>query len=174
MFGTTKTYTGGGVDGQDITITSSETVGLNTTTDTFTVSTPSNFIKDDSLGGNVINALQFDLSDANSGTTPVLVVLPITTYTATGSTVYLINNTETLTPTTTVPSDGSSYSAAEGVNSGSITKPIDGAAVQSFTYSITYATLPLSVPEPSMWAMLAIGTTTAVLVIRRRGKTALY
>ena len=172
-FGTTQTFTGAGYNGQDITIASSEAVGVTTTTDTFTVSTPTNFLTTTTVGGTKITALQFDIGDANSGVTfggvanPVNLAIPITSDTSTGNILYNGNTSFTLTPATTLAADGSSYSAVEGVNAG--TTAISTLGVHSFTYSITYATVPA--PEPSQFAALGIGLLgLGGLILRRRAK----
>lgn len=43
VFGTTQTFTGGGLGG-NVTVSSSQVIGTTTTTDTFTISTPTNFV----------------------------------------------------------------------------------------------------------------------------------
>ncbi len=154
-FGVPMTFTAAGPNGQDITITSGETADATTTTDTFTVSTPTNFLTTTTFSGITVTSLQFDLGNGNSGSNPVNVLLPISTYMVTGSALYSTNSTLTLTPSTTLAADGLSYAAVEGVNSG--TTAISGFNVRSFTYAITYANAPASAPEPSQSAAFAIG-----------------
>jgi hypothetical protein len=43
-FGSTDVFSGAGIDGQTITVSSSESVGATTTTDTVIISTPTNFL----------------------------------------------------------------------------------------------------------------------------------
>ena len=173
VFGTTQTYTAAGYNGQDYTITSSETVNGGTTTDTFTVSTPTNFLTTTSVNGTKITALQFDLGDANSGVgvatgaNTVDYSLAVTGNTQTGNIIYGTANTSfTLNPTTTLTNNGLSLSAVEGVNTG--TTAISGLAIHSFTYSVTYNTVPTPAPEPSTWAMLGLGAAGLGVVLRRR------
>lgn len=163
-FGTTTTLLGAGINGQNITISSSESIGVTSTTDTFTISTPTNFLSQDSINGTLINGLQFDIGTLNSGSNAVSVLLPITSYTAAGSTIYGTNTTVPIGTTTLFPTT-TSYAAALGVNTASDTTAINAFTVHSFTYSITYANV---VPEPSTWAMLGFGAIVGAVVIRRR------
>lgn len=164
-FGTTQTYMGLGPNGQDITISSSETVGATTTTDTFTLSTPTNFLTTTTFGGITITALQFDLGTANSGSNTVSLVLPITSTTSSGS-ILFSGGTFALTPTVTISAGGSAYAGVEGVNSG--TSAISTFAVRSFTLTVNYAT----VPEPSTLAFVSLGLAGAgIMIVARRRRT---
>ena len=167
-FGTSKTFTGAGYEGQDISITSSETLGATTTTDTFTVSTPTNFLTDATINGTTISDLELNIGDVNSGGA-VAVVYPITSYSATGSVIYGpvgSPSTGAIAPNTMLGPGGDSYGVAEGFNTGSATTPASSYDAHTFTYSITYNTIP--VPEPSTWAILSIGASVVVMAIRRR------
>ena len=155
-FGATTTFTGDGIDGQDITVASSEAIGATTTTDTFTISTPTNFINETSVNGLTITGLEFDLGNANSGSDPVNLLLPVASYTAIGKSIYNTNSSITLTPGTTLGTGNTSYSAVEGLQAG--TTAITGFKVHSFTYAITYSNVPVAAPEPSAWAGLVIGS----------------
>jgi hypothetical protein len=173
--GNTNTYNGAGVDGQTITLKTTETVNAvaGTTTDTFTVSTPTNFLTDSVINGTTITALQFDLGDSNSGSPAVSVVGNISSYTATGSMggIYMGMTYSNSLPliTTYISNGGSSYGSAEGVSTGSTGNPVSGDGVNSFTYSITYST---TVPEPSTWAMLGLGVAGVAVTLYRRRVTA--
>ncbi len=174
-FGATTTFTAAGINGQNITITSSEAVGATSTTDTFTVSTPTNFLTTNSVNGTKITQLDFDLGDANSGSQPVNVLLPISSDTATGNILYGTSNTSfTLTPVTTLGTGttgiaNTSYAAQEGVSTG--TTAISGIAVHSFPYSITYATLAAA-PEPSQTAAFSLGILgLGALALRARRRS---
>lgn len=171
-FGGTQTFAAAGINGQAYTITTSEVVGATTTTDYFKITTPTNFLTSTTVNGVTITALQFDIGTANSGVgvaTGADVVnfsLPITSYTSTGNIVYGANNTVfTLTPTVTLTSGGLSFTAAEGVNTG--TSAISTFAVHEFNFSITYAN---PVPEADTWAMLAAGLGVMGFVVRRSRK----
>lgn len=173
-FGTPLTLPTGGANGQSITLTSTETVNGTTTTDTFTLTTPTNFLTTANVNGTKITALQFDIGNANSGVIPgapdtVDYALPVTGNTQTGSIIYGTANTNfALTPTTTLTNNAQSLAAVEGVNSG--TTAITNLAVHSFTYSVTYNTVPTVAPEPSTWAMLSLGVAGLGFVLRRRAR----
>ena len=167
-FGTTQTYTAAGYNGQDYTITSGETVNGTTTTDTITVTTPTNFLTTANVSGTKITALQFDIGDANSGVgvatgaNTLDYLLPVTANTQTGGIIYGAANTAfTLTPTVTLTNGGLSLAAVEGVNYG--TTAISNLAVHSFTLSVTYAT----VPEPSTVAMMGLGGLSLLIGMNR-------
>ena len=172
-FGTTQTFTAAGYNGQNYTITSGETVSGLTTTDTFTVSTPTNFLTTANVSGTKITALQLDIGDANSGVgvatgaNTVDYSLAVTGNTQAGSILYGTTNTSfALTPTTTLSNNNLSLAAVEGVNYGSTA--ISGLAVHSFTYSVTYNTVPTAVPEPSAYAAAAAGALVLGTVLMRR------
>lgn len=162
-FGATTTFTAAGFDGQNYTITSGEVIGATTTTDTFTITTPANFVTDTTINGLTITGLEFDLGNANSGGYTVDLLVPITTYTATGSVIYNASTKQTLTPGTTLSNNGLSYAGVEGIQAG--TSAINQFTVHSFTYAITY---PNVVPEPSTWAMMGLGFVAGAVVVRRR------
>lgn len=165
-FGTTQTYVGAGINGQNITITSNETVNGLMTTDLFTVSTPTNFLTTNKVSGTTITQLQFDLGNANSGSNTVDFLLPITGYTATGSTLYS-GGTLALTPSVTTSNGDTSLSAVEGVTSGA--SAISGFKVHQFTFSVTYPTA--AIPEPASATLFVIGGLGVLLGLqRRRGK----
>ncbi len=171
-FGTPLTLATGGVNGQSLTLTSTETVNGLTTTDTFTLTTPTNFITTTTVNGTKITALQFDIGNANSGVIPgapntVDYALPVTGNTQTGGIIYNTATTFALTPTTTLTNNGLSLAAVEGVNDG--TTAISTLAIHSFTYSVTYNTIPTVVPEPSTMALGALGLAgCAATILRRR------
>ena len=170
-FGTPLTLATGGVNGQSLTLTSTETVNGATTTDTFTLTTPTNFITTTTVNGTTITALQFDIGNANSGVIPgapdtVDYALPVTGNTQTGGIIYNTSSTFALTPTTTLTNGGQSLAAVEGVNDG--TTAISSLKVHSFTYSVTYNTLPTAAPEPSAFVLGGIGLLGAVGFARRR------
>ena len=170
-FGTPLTLATGGVNGQSLTLTSTETVNGTTTTDTFTLTTPTNFITTTTVNGTTITALQFDIGDANSGVIPgtpdtVDYALPVTGNTQTGGLIYNTSTAFALTPTTTLTNGGQSLAAVEGVNDG--TTAISTLKVHSFTYSVTYNTVPTAAPEPSTFVLGGIGLLGAVGFARRR------
>ena len=156
-FGVPTTFTGAGYDGQNYTVLSTETTNGSTVTDTVTVSTPTNFINEAAINGTTITALTFNLGVGNT----LDFSAPLTSSTSTGSGIYSTNTTLALTPATTLSANLKSLSATEGINSG--TTAINGFTVHSFTYSISYA-----VPEPSTYAVVALGTLALGTVLARR------
>lgn len=173
-FGQTQTFAAAGYNGQAYTISSWEVVGASTTTDYFKISTPTNFLTSSTVNGTTITALQFDIGTANSGVgvatgaDAVNFTSAITSYTATGNIVYgTANSVFTLTPNVTLTNGGLSFTAAEGVNTG--TSAIAGVAVHEFNFSITYANAA-PVPEADTWAMLAAGLGAMGVVVRRKRK----
>ncbi len=176
-FGTPLTLASGGVNGQSLTLTSTETINGLTTTDTFTLTTPTNFLTTTTVNSTKITALQFDIGNANSGVIPgaantVDYTLPVTGNTQTGGIIYSASNTTfALSPATTLTNNGLSLAAVEGVNDG--TTAISTFAIHSFTYSVTYNTIPVLVPEPSTYAALALGTLAlGTMMVRRSRRTA--
>lgn len=163
-FGTTQTFVAAGINGQDITITSSETIGANSTTDTFTVTTPTNFLTTKSVNGTTITAMEFDLGNDNSGSDMVSLELPIRSYTSTGGIIYGPGNFQNaLTPGVTLGTGRMSYSAAEAASND--TTAVSDLAIHQFTFSITYTN---AVPEPSTWALVGIGLIAGAVTVRHR------
>ena len=162
-FGLTTTYTGAGVDGQNITVTSAESVSGTKTTDTITVSTPTSFILEATDNGTTINGVEFNIG---VGGNTLDYALPITGATATGNILYSTSTSYTLSPITSLSNNSESLAATEAisVNGGTVSS----LAIHSFTYSITYNTLP--VPEPSTYAAAVIGALALGTVLLRRNR----
>jgi hypothetical protein len=150
--GATTTFSGVGVD---LTISSNESTSGSTITDTFTVSTPMNFITSASINGTTINGLEFDLGTGRFGGNTVDFLNPISQDTASGYIIYSTNTKFALVPSTTLTNDNQSLAAFEAVyvGSGSISQ-LD---VHSFTYSISYTPEIVATPEPSTWILLIAG-----------------
>jgi hypothetical protein len=164
-FGTTGTTTGLG--GSVVTYTSSESVGATTTTDTITVSTPTNFAPvGDTINGTAITGLRFQIGEDNKYGDPVNLALSTASYSDSGSTIYGTGNTTaSLSPTTTLLDGNTAYQMAENVTNGG--NAVNSIAFHSFTYVITYSNLP--VPEPSALALSGLGLIgCAVGAVRRR------
>ena len=159
LFGLTVTYNGAGVDGQNYTVTSSETTSGSKVTDTITVSTPVDFINESTYNGTTITALSLAIGSSNT----LDFSSPLSNITTTGSGLYSTNTTLTFTPSTTLSNNSESLSATEGINSG--TTAITGYDVRSFTYIITYA-----VPDPSTYAFAVIGALALGTVFLRRNR----
>lgn len=170
-FGTTQTFTAAGYNGQDYTITSSESIGGTTTTDTITVSTPTNFLTTTTVNGTTITALQLDVGDANSGVSfanvanPLNYLTAVTGATSSGFMLYSSANTQFALTSTPTLITSTSLSDSEGVNTG--TTAISSFAVHQFTLTISYPTLAI-VPEPSTWALCGLGLAGGALLVRRR------
>ena len=162
-FGTTTTYTGAGVDGQNITVTSAETISGTKTTDTITVSTPTSFILEATDNGTTINGVEFNIG---VGGNTLDYALPITGATATGSLLYSTSTSYTLSPITSLSNNFESLAATEAISINGGT--VSSLAIHSFTYSITYNTLP--VPEPSTYAAAAFGALALGTVFLRRNR----
>ena len=169
-FGATTTFTGVGLGGYNVTVTSSETTSGTNTVDTINVSTPTNFVPAGYAlsSGSVFNGVQLDIGDANAGANTVDLLTSLTTYTGTGTAIYGTANTAfTLIPGTTLSNNNQSVAAVEGINYSATTTAISGLAVHGFTYTITYPTVS-AVPEPSTWATMGLGLVAGAVVIRRR------
>ena len=174
-FGDTETFAAAGANGQAYTITTGEAVNGLTTTDTFTVTTPTNFLTSTTVNGTKITALQFDIGDANSGvgvTTGANTVdysLPVTGNTTAGTYTYSGGTFSFTTgPTATLTNSNESLSLVEGINSG--TTAISNYAFKGFSFSITYNTIPALVPEPSTYAAAAVGALALGIVLQRRNR----
>ncbi len=173
-FGTPTTLATGGANGQSITMTSAETINGLTTTDTFTLTTPTNFLTTTTVNGTKITSLQLDIGNANSGVIPgapdtVDYALPVTGYTTAGSYTYSGGTFAFSTPpTATLTNSNQSLALVAGINSG--TTAISNYKFTAFSFSITYNTVPTVVPEPSTWALCGLGVAgCAGVVLRRRG-----
>ena len=170
-FGTTQTYTAAGINGQNITITSSETVGVSTTTDTFTVSTPTSFLTTSKVNNTTIAEIQFDIGDANAGGGTVNFAAPVPAgYTDSAYLLYEGTTTFSYTPATSVnvfTNNNESLAVGEGVNFGSA---ISAYSPNTLSYSLTYATVPLAAPEPSTYVTAALGALALGTVLLRRNR----
>jgi hypothetical protein len=153
-----------GLGGANVTITSAETVGITTTTDTFTVSTPSNFAPTGyKIGTAAIQGVEFDIDQDTTYADPVNTLTPITGYTAAGTATYLVTDVFTESPVVTGTS--TAYGMYEGIAVGS--GSINADKVSAFSFTLSYPTL--SVPEPSTMALSGLGLVgCAVGLIRRR------
>ena len=171
-FGATTTYAAAGINGQNITIASSESVGVTTTTDTFTVSTPTSFLTTTAVNGTTIAIVDFDLGDANSGGGTVNFTLPISSYSLSAYLLYGTAETNfSYTPANTaatLTNGGMSIAVQEGVNFGSA---VSAFAPNVLSLSISYPTLSV-VPEPSTWAMCGVGMVGCAGVVFRRRRAA--
>ncbi|MGI8955980.1 MAG: PEP-CTERM sorting domain-containing protein [Chthoniobacterales bacterium] len=163
-FGLTQTFPGAGLGGQTVTVTSSESVGPTMTTDTITISVPTNFDPTGTtIGGLPVTTLEMDMGGYNAGTNTLDFTLPLTSPTYTGSLLYS-GGTLALNPTpNSVLSNGNmSLATAEGVNAGG--SDLAPFAIRSFTFNVSYA----SVPEPTSFVLFAIGGLGLLVMVQRR------
>ena len=164
-FGLTQTFANSALGGQSVTVTSSESIGLSTTTDTITFGVPTNFIPaGTTFNGLPITTLEFDVGGFNAGTDPLNFIAPIdpSTLTLSGSILYGTNSTIPLTPGDTLFAGNSAIALSTSINAGG--GDLSGFAIRSVTFTATYAT---TVPEPTTVAGLVIGGV-ALLARRRR------
>ena len=169
VFGTTQTFTNGGLGG-NVTVSSSQVIGATTTTDTFTISTPTNFVPAGTTtnGGAPIGTIFMDLGQFNAGTDAVDFLTAVTSATYTGSMLYsggTFNLNSSATTNAVLSNGGLAYADSVGVNAGG--SDLSTFAIRSFSIGITYAN---PVPEPSTWAMALGGLGVLLLVQRRRSR----
>ena len=171
-FGLTQTFAGtGATAGQTITVTSSESISGTTTTDTITISVPTNFAPTGTVVGSqatAVTAMQFEMGRGNAGTNTLDFSLPITSPVYSGSILYS-GGTFALNATTNavLTNNNRSFADIEGVNAGG--SDLSALAIRSFTLTIAYST----VPEPSTYALCALGLVGFAGVVVRRRRQAL-
>jgi hypothetical protein len=150
VFNTTQTYSGDALAGQVLSVTSSEVVGPTTTTDTFTISVPTNFDPTGTtIDGIPVTFMEADLGGYNAGTDTVDFSSPLASATPAGSILYGGGSTDTLLPFETFSNGGSSLAMTAGVAAGG--SDLAAFAINSFTLSVTYAN---PVPEPASAGLL--------------------
>jgi hypothetical protein len=163
-FGTSQLFSGVGLEGQNVTVSSSESVGATTTTDTVIVSTPTNFLTAAKVNGTSITSMQLDIGDVNANNIGITLTSAPTSLADTGYLLYGSAETQfTLTPTD--ESSGTTLAAAEGVNVSSGT--INSVGVNEFELSFTYAN-PVAVPEPATLGAFGAGLLGLFTVAQRR------
>lgn len=172
-FGTTQTFANAGYDGQAYTITSSAVVGAIDTIDTIKITTPVNFLTSTSIKGVPINALQFDIGNANSGITFGGHSDPVNFGGAANILAYrggmLYGDADTpfaLSPEFVLASDVRSFSADEVVFVDDDT--ISSLAAHEFDFSVIYQNPVSVVPEPQNAALLLGGLSLMGLLACRR------
>ena len=172
-FGTLSAYANSALNGQTLVVNSNEFVNGNVTTDFVSLSVPSNFVPAGTRdnAGNTLNAIQFSLGVYLSGTNPLNLSPAILAYTATGSVTFNffgVNTSAGVPLTSTLSNGGQSFSAFGLVTATPSTADISNNQVTSFSFTLTYT----SVPEPSTNAAIALGVAGTLLVVVRRGRGA--
>ena len=148
-------------------LTSTESVTATTTTDTISISVPTNFAPagTESANGGTPTRVEFELGDGNAGSNTLDFLTPLYSPTYIGTGTYG-NQTSTFDPTgqVTLSNNDTSLSVYEGLYTENRDN-IDAYNVRAFSFSVTYA----NVPEPSTWALLGLGAVgVGVVALRRR------
>ena len=164
--GVAQTFTSAAFNNQTVSVFTTQTIGATTTTDSISLSVPTNFIPAGTTApdGSVINDIELDMGELNAGTNTLDFATAITsTPTYTGSILYS-GGTLTFSPTPTLTNGNASLAYFEGINT-TATAGLSQFAITRFNFSITYA----NVPEPSTWALSILGLAgCAGVVLRRR------
>jgi hypothetical protein len=169
-FGSTQTFPGAGPNGQTVTVTSSENIGPSTTTDTVTISVPSDFIPSGfTINGNPVTEIEMDLGNSNAGNDTLDFVLPITGATYSGSLHYVggtVDLSSSAQANTVLTNNNMSLETALAASAGG--GNLAGIDINSFTFMVMYPTV--EVPEPATIGMLFLGAAIlgGILFLRRR------
>ncbi len=174
QFGTTLTLAGTGAGGaQTVTVIGSETISGTTVTDTISVGVPANFIPTGTTNsaGGTINVLELDLGGYNGGTNTIDFLTAVNSPTYSGFIRYGANGASQLTLTASTIAANSVFNStntslftAEGIST-TATAGLSQFAIRTFSFSISYS----AVPEPSTYALCALGLAGfAGVVVRRR------
>jgi hypothetical protein len=164
VFGTTQVFPADGLGGQALTVTSSEVIGATTTTDTFSISVPTNFDPaGTTVGGKPVVVMFADIGGFNAGPDTIDFASNVSSATVTGDLIYS-GGTFVLNPTpnNTFTNGGTSLATAEGVNAGG--SDLAGLAIHQFDFSVTYAN---PVPEPASMGLFLTAAGAALLRRRR-------
>jgi hypothetical protein len=169
-FGTTQTFSAAGPGGQTVTVTSSETIGATTTTDTITISVPTNFDPTGTtIGGTPVTTLEMDLGGYNAGTDTLDFLLPVTSPTYTGSMLYsggTFSLSGSAVANSVLTNSNMSLKTALGVNAGGA--DLASFAIRSFTFNVSYAN---AVPEPGSLALMVVGGLGLLLGVQRHRRS---
>lgn len=150
-----------------VTVTSSETIGATTTTDTISIFVPTNFIPANTrtVSGNIIDYLEFDLGAFNADANGLDFLQPISGAVFSGDLIYALG-TFALDPDVTLSANNTSLTMFEFATSGGVDFSTLG--VRRFDFSVTYATPATpSVPEPASWALMVAGFGAVGYAMRR-------
>ncbi|HEY0369930.1 MAG TPA: hypothetical protein VGC85_10055 [Chthoniobacterales bacterium] len=163
-FGTTLTVANGGLAGQTATITSSETNIAGFTTDSITISVPTNFDPaGTTIGGTAVTQM-FMFIASLAGANTLDFTNPVTSAVFTGSVIYA-GGTLALVPTVTFTNGGLSVSMNEGVQAGG--SDLAPFAIRSFTFNARYAT-PVAAPDAGGTLLLLVSSVGLLVLVRRR------
>lgn len=169
-FGTTQTFVGAGPGGQTVTVTSSETIGVTNTTDTITISVPTNFDPTGTtIGGTPVTVLEMDLGGYNAGTNTLDFLLPVTSPTYTGSLLFsggTLSLNSSAVANSVLTNSNMSLKTALGVNAGGA--DLASFAIRSFTFNVSY---PNAVPEPGSLALMVVGGLGLLLGVQRHRRS---
>lgn len=164
--GVGQTFAAAGPNGQTVTVTTTQTTAGGNITDSISIGVPTNFVPDGTTtaSGAVVNNLRVYMGYDAAGTN-TLNFTPALTGVLTFAGTYTYNNgTFALNPVVTLSNADTSLAYREGVTTTNTTG-ISPSLVRAFSFSITYP----AVPEPSTWALCALGVAGgAGLVLRRR------
>jgi hypothetical protein len=167
-FGGTYSFSGAALGGQMLTVTSSEVDNGTTTTDTFTISVPTNFCPTGTLvgsPGSPCTNMEADIGGYNAGADPVKFSSNVSSATVTGGMIYS-GGPFTLNPAgnSQFTNGGMSWATAEGVNAGG--SNLAQFDINQFNFSISYPASP--VPEPASAGLLVSAALAGLLMWRRR------
>jgi hypothetical protein len=169
VFGTTQTFTGDALGGQNLTVSSSETIGAITTTDIITISVPTNFDPSGTTVGSPPSAvldMETDLGGYNAGADPLDFSSPLVNLSVIGFMTYS-GGTFPLNPGVNDILSNGNESLATAETVGALGQPLSGAAISSFTFEISYDNPVSTTPEPGTLSL--VGTAAAgFLTLRRR------
>jgi hypothetical protein len=161
VFGTTQTYVGGGLGSQTVAVASSELVGPVTTTDTISISVPTDFDPSGTtFNGSPITLIQAEIGGYNAGTDNLDLTSSEPSASGTGYTIFnLAGNISPITtplfPQVNLENSGSSVEAVEGLTGSA--HDLAAYAFHDFTFAISYPTV---VPEPKAAMILLLGLVT--------------
>ncbi len=167
-FSTTASYPGFALNNQSLTVSSTQYLSGNNVVDFFSFSVPSNFVPAGTTdnGGHTLNAIQFSIGNYLGGNNPLNLSPAISNATVTGTVTFVFNGATTsgaVPMTTTLDNGGTALSTFGAVFATPSTADISNNQITAFSITVTYA-----VPEPSTYAMLALGTAGLFMVVVRR------
>ena len=168
-FGAEQTFPAAGLDGQPVTVISSESTFQGATTDNVFVYVPSNFVPvgQTDAAGAVIDAVEFSIGDYLGGTQTLDFSTPPQDAVSTGGITFHLAGValpEGLTQNQTFSNGGYSYSDYEQVTADATSTPITEYSITAFSFAVTYD----AVPEPSTNAMMLLGAGGLLCMVWRR------